>query len=97
MSDEYGSDFISISDDEGNEFELELLDSFETDEARYMAFLPADKDEDDADYGIIILKVIEENGEEIISTPDSDEELDRAYNLYMERLFAEEDEAEDAD
>ena len=95
MSDEYGNDFISISDEEGNEFELELLDSFETDEARYMVFLPADKDEDDPDYGIIILKAIEENGEEILSTPDSDEELDRAYDLYMERLFAEEDGPED--
>lgn len=95
MSEEYGNDFISISDEEGNEFELEHLDSFEVAGARYMAFLPADGDEEDADYGIIILKVIEENGEEILSTPDSDEELNRAYDAYMERLFAEEEEDED--
>lgn len=95
MSEEYGNDFISISDEEGNEFELEHLDSFEVAGARYMAFLPADGDEEDADYGIIILKVIEENGEEILSTPDSDEELNRAYDAYMERLFAEEEENED--
>ena len=92
MSEEYGNDFISISDEEGNEFELEHLDSFEVAGARYMAFLPADGNEEDADYGIIILKVIEENGEEILSTPDSDEELNRAYDAYMERLFAEEEE-----
>lgn len=87
MSDAYGSDFISISDEDGNEFELEYLDTFEVNQIKYMAFLPADGNEDDEDYGIIILKVLEENGEEILSTPDDDEELNLAYDAYMERLF----------
>ena len=34
----------------------------------------------------------EENGEEMLSTLDSDEELTEVYDLFMERLFAEEDE-----
>ena len=49
MSEEYGNDFISISDEDGNEFELELLDSFEVDGTNYMVFLPANMDEDDED------------------------------------------------
>ncbi len=93
--DDYGNDFISISDEEGNAFELERLDSFELDGVRYMAFLPADGNEEDENYGIIILKVLEEDGEEILSTPDDDAELNRAYDAYMERLFQEEAEAED--
>ena len=97
MSEEYGNDFISISDEDGNEFELELLDSFEVDGTNYMVFLPANMDEDDEDFGLVIMKTVEENGEEVLSTLDSDEELDKVYNIYMERLFAEEDEEADED
>lgn len=94
MSDEYGSDFITISDEEGNQFELEHLDTIEYNNNTYMAFIPADKGPNDSspdeDYGLIILKVIEENGEEILSTLDSEEELENVYQSFMERLFDEE-------
>ena len=49
-------------------------------------------DADDEEYGLVIMKAIVENGEELLSTPDSDEELDTVYNLFMERFFEEEDE-----
>lgn len=88
---EYGSDFITITDEEGNNFELEHLDNLEFEGETYMAFLPADMDEDDPDYGIIILKVIEENGEEILGSVDDEDELDRVYERFMEILFAEEE------
>ncbi|MEL4106086.1 DUF1292 domain-containing protein [Oscillospiraceae bacterium WX1] len=95
MSDQYGSDFITVTDDDGNEFELEHLDTIELDGALYMAFLPADMDEKDDDYGMVILKVIEENGEEILATIDEDAELDRVYSRFLEQLFSDDnDEAE---
>ena len=53
---------------------------------------PIDVDADDEEYGLVIMKTIMENGEEILSTPDSDEELEEVYNLFMERFFEEEDE-----
>jgi uncharacterized protein YrzB (UPF0473 family) len=87
MSDEYGSDYITIEDDEGNEFELEHLDTLEFENQTYMAFLPAEGDEEDEDYGIIILKVVEENGEEILATVDDDDEAQRVYDYYMEMVF----------
>ena len=90
MSNEYGSDFITITDDEGNDFELEHLETIEFEDEIYMAFLPADMDEDDEDYGIIILKVIEEHGEELLGSVDDQEELDRVYTRFMEILFSEE-------
>ncbi len=92
MSGEFGSDFVTIQDEEGNEFELEHLDTLELEGETYMAFLPADMDEDDPDYGFIILKVIEENGEEIFGSVDDDEELNRVYNVFMERIFDEDGE-----
>ena len=53
---------------------------------------PKDVDADDEEFGLVIMKVIEEDGEEILSTPDSDDELDEVYNLFMERFFEEEEE-----
>ncbi len=94
MSDQFGNDFISITDDDGNEFELEHLDTIEFNGALYMAFLPADMDENTEDYGMIILKVIEEDGEEILATVDDDQEMEAVYNKFMEQLFTEEDETD---
>ena len=65
MSEEFGSDFITIIDDDGAEFELEVLDTMDYNNQTFVAFLPADMDENDPDYGIIILRsVLDENGEE---------------------------------
>ena len=91
MSDDYGNDFVSIIDDDGNEFELEHLDTAEINGEIYMAFVPADMDEDDEDFGLIILKVITQDDEEVFSTVDDDDELNTAYAMFVERL-SEEDE-----
>lgn len=92
MSEDYGSDFISVTDEEGNEFELEHLGTLEHGGETYMCFVPADMDEDDEDFGMIILKVVEENGEELLADVDDQAELEHIYDLFMEELFSEEDE-----
>lgn len=94
---EFGSDYITIVDEEGNEFELELLDTIEYNNEVYMSFLPANFDESKDDPEMIILKVVEENGEEILSTLESDEELDAVYAKFMEQLFENDPEDENAD
>ena len=75
---EFGSDYITVTDEDGNQLELEFIMSFDVDDRSYMAFFPADMSEDDPDYGYVILKVIEENGEEIFATVDDESELDEA-------------------
>ncbi len=95
MSEEYGANFITVTDDEGNEFELEHLDTMELNGTTYMAFFPAvteEEQEQDEDLGLIFMKVIQENGEELLSTLDSDEEAEMVYNAFMEELFEDEDE-----
>ena len=103
MSEEFGPDFITVTDEDGNEFELEMVDTLEHNGITYYAMFPAvpeDEetgepkavDADDEEFGLVIMKVIEEDGEEILSTPDSDDELDEVYNLFMERFFEEEEE-----
>jgi len=92
MSGEFGNDFVTISDDEGNDFVLEHLDTIEIDDTFYMAFLPTDIDEDDEDYGLVILKVIEDEDEEIlVSIDDDDELLQSVYERFIERLLDEDE------
>ena len=93
MSEEYGANFITVTDDDGNEFELEHLDTLEYNGQTYLAFFPAVQEEaNEEELGLVILKAIEENGEEILSTLDSDEEIDAVYNEFMKELFADEEE-----
>ena len=93
MSEEFGSDFVTIVDDDGQEFELELLDTMDYNGMSYTAFLPADMAEDDPDYGMIILRSQpDENGEEIYESIDDDDELQDVYEHFMVLLFDDEDE-----
>ena len=103
MEENFGPDFITVTDEDGNDFELELVDTLEYQGITYYAMFPAveedeatgepkDVDADDEEYGLVIMKAIEENGEELLSTLDSDEELDAVYALFMERFFQDEDE-----
>ncbi len=92
MSEEFGNDIVTITDDEGNEYVLEHLHTLEHKGCFYMAFVPTDMDEDDEDYGLIILKVIVENGEEILGSVDDPDELEEIYELFESVLFDEDGE-----
>ena len=92
MSEEFGSDFITIIDDDGAEFELEVLDTMDYNNQTFVAFLPADMDEKDPDYGIIILRsVLDENGEELFESIDDEDELQDVYEHFSRILFDDED------
>ncbi len=94
MSEEFGPTFITVTDEDGNEIALEFIDALEYNGQLYQAFFPAEtegENEDDPDNGLVILKVLHENGEDLLSTLDSDEELDAVYQLFMESLFQEDE------
>ena len=98
MDEGYGSNYITIEDEDGSEFELEQISTLEYRGAEYSLVLPADMDEDDPDYGYIILRIeTDENGEEIYCSVDEEEELVAVYDLFMEELFADEDTDEGED
>ncbi len=94
MSEDFGPTFITVTDEDGREIVLEFVDALEHDGQIYQAFFPAEtegEDEDDPDNGLVILKVIHEDSEDLLSTLDSDEELETVYDLFMENLFDEEE------
>lgn len=95
MSEDFGPTFITVTDEDGKEIVLEFVDSLEYNGQTYQAFFPAEtegEDENDPDNGLVILKTIHEDGEDLLSTLDSDEELDAVYDLFMESLFSDEEE-----
>ena len=91
MSDQYGSDFITIVDEDGTEYELEVLSTLEYDGCTYLAVIPA-ADESELELEVSILKSIEENGEPILVGIEDDAELEAVYDLIMDQLYEEEEE-----
>lgn len=100
MEDTFGPDFYTVEDEDGNAFELELIDTLEHNGVVYHAFFPAtpeDEDEEVTDIdpdedGLVLLKVIQEDGEDLLATLDTDEEIDEIYELFMERFLDDEEE-----
>ena len=93
MSEEFGPTFITVTDEDGKEIVLEFVDALEHNGQMYQAFFPAETEdeEEDHDSGLVILKVIHEDGEDLLSTLDTEEELEAVYELFMELLFADEE------
>ncbi len=93
--DQYGSDFITITDDEGKEYELEVLSTLEYNGCTYMAVIPAGDSQDSLQLEVSILKSIEEDGEPILCTIDDEQELEAVYDLIMDSLYEEDSEEEE--
>ena len=54
MSEEFGPNFVTLTDEDGNENQFELIGQKEIDGATYLALVPIDEN-DDEEY--VILKV----------------------------------------
>ena len=93
MEDQYGSDFMTIVDEDGTEFELEVLSQLEYNGCTYHAVIPAGSDEDE-DLEGSILKSVEEDGEPILCAIEDEEELQAVYDLIMDELYAEDEDEE---
>ena len=91
MADEYGSDFITIVDEDGTEFELEVLTTVEYNGESYMAVIPADG-ENQLNLEVSILKSSEEDGEPTLSAIEDENDLKAVYDLIMDSLYEEETE-----
>ena len=90
MADEYGSDFMTIVDEDGTEFELEVLTTVEWNGCSYLAVIPADGEHNDLE--VSILKSVEEDGESILCAIEDDAELEAVNDLIMDQLYAEDNE-----
>jgi len=93
MSEKFGDDIITIVDEDGVEYVLEVLAVLELDGTDYYALVPAQADEDE-NLEVSILKAVDEDGEEILCAIEDEDELERVYDIMMEEIYREEDNAE---
>ena len=92
MSD-FGDNIISISDEEGNDFDLLILDEADLNGVHYLALTEAKNPEEEENLEVIILKVItdEATGEDMLSTVDSEDELEAIYQVFEDQMFSDDD------
>ncbi len=88
---EYGPDIISITDEDGVEYELEVLSSVIYQGVEYLALTPADAPEDAEELEVSILKSVLEGEETVLVAVEDEEELETVYDLLMDEMFDEEE------
>ena len=95
MTDEFGSDFMTIVDEDGQEYELEILTQLEYNGFTYLAVIPAGLEDEEAENPeVSILKSVEEDGEPILCAIEDEAELQSVYDLIMDQLYEEEEDTE---
>ena len=95
MEDHFGSDYMTIVDEDGEEFELEILTTMEWSGSTYLAVIPAGMDDEDTSLEVSILKSVEEDGEAILTAIEDADELETVYRLIMEQLYEEDSDDEE--
>ncbi len=87
----YMEDIVSVIDDDGVEHLFEEIDRVETEDGnRYVALLPIYEDEAeilDDDGDVLILKVVEEDGETYLVQIEDEKEFNEIGNIIEDRLI----------
>ena len=89
MADLYGSDFLSITDEDGQEYELEVLSTLQWNGGTYLAVIPAGDSQEELKLEVTILKSIEEDDEPLLCAIEDEAELQAVYDLLMDSLYEE--------
>lgn len=85
---EMDTDLLTLVDEDGVEHEFEVADTAEYEGGSYVALIPVLAGEElleDAGE-LVILRVVEEDGEEFLEAIEDDDEFDRVGEFFMERL-----------
>ncbi|MBQ9115488.1 MAG: DUF1292 domain-containing protein [Clostridia bacterium] len=86
---EFDSEIYTLTDEDGNDAEFELLAQLEDNGITYLAMAPLDETSDEDEY--VVLKVeLDENGEETVVSVEDDDEFERIADMFDD-LFAEMD------
>ena len=101
---EFDANLVSLLDDEGNEYEFEIIEELDYEDKHYYALMPLFEipDEEDTENVYMIFEdIMDENGEPQLAEIDDEELLDTLAALFEEKFdlfmgeFDEEDEDEE--
>ncbi len=87
---EFGPDLYTLVDEEGVEQTFELLDVMEVEDNTYYALVPyAENSEDilDGSDELVVLKMEEVDGEELLASIEDDDEFDRIGQMFLDRIM----------
>lgn len=89
MEEEYEPDILTLEDENGKEHVFEVIDAADIDGSRYLAMVlyiedPAARLEEDSE--MLIMKVSELDGEEVLDIVEEEEELYQISQVFYNRL-----------
>ena len=87
MDQEFERNIISLTDEEGKDYELEVLAAVTYNDAEYLALAPVDIDDEEDELEVSILKSVTEGDETVLCTVTDEGELEAVYDLLMEEMF----------
>ena len=87
----FDPEIFTLTDEEGNESDFELIASQEIDGITYVALVPyteSNKDAEVQDYVVLRLEA-DEKGEDLLVTIDDDDEFEKVAEIFEDMLFDE--------
>ena len=95
MSEEF-ENVIQLIDEDGNALDFLVMDVLDVDDEEYMVLVPSEEydEETEEDVPVLIVKVVAGEGddEDQLEAVVDDDELDKVFNLFMDRMEEEEEE-----
>lgn len=91
---EDGVNTFTLTDEEGNEYEFELLDFVDLDERLYAVLIPSSPDDVSEEDGIVIMETIFEGNDPVFSFVEDEGLAQAVLNEYAARADEDEDEDE---
>ncbi len=86
----YENDYFTLTDEDGNEINFEVIAQCERGGEQYFAMIPVEDESENSDVcEYIILKLAKDGDEDILVTVDDDDELDDVAD-YFDDLFSSE-------
>ena len=88
-NEDYTPDLINLTDEDGKEYNFEVLDRLDTDSGSYLALLPMYDDPKmmlDDSGELVIVKEEEEDGEFYYSEIEDDDEYETVADAFVDRL-----------
>ena len=86
MNSEYGNDFVTLTSDDGEAYEFEILKELDIDGVHYAALLPADDHADEDSEDVYIVRIVMEGDEEIYEVIEDDDEYERVAKVFEEEF-----------
>lgn len=86
--DEDYADVYTLTDEEGKEYQFEVIDEVEMDGTLYFAMVPVEETESEAEvWNYVVLKQVkDENGEDYLETLEDDDEFEKVAAYFDEQF-----------